>query len=51
MSICLKKGTVLPSPINWSNERIGYIILENQSYDDLNDDILNIISNTRVNTK
>lgn len=47
----LKKGTVLPSPINWSNERIGYIILENQSYDDLNDDILNIISNTRVNTK
>lgn len=25
-----EEGTVLPNPINWSNERVGYVCLENK---------------------
>lgn len=43
-----KEGTLLPNPINWSNERIGYLILENDSYNKLSNDLTNILSSVEI---
>lgn len=43
-----KVGSLLPNPINWSNERIGYMIFENNSYDELNNDLRKILSSIKI---
>ncbi|MBI5975966.1 hypothetical protein [Staphylococcus canis] len=39
----MEEGDVLPNPSNWSNERIGYVILQNANYEILEKDIKYII--------
>lgn len=42
----MEEGDVLPNPSNWSNERIGYVILQNANYEILEKDIKHIIKNS-----
>lgn len=46
----ISEGETLPKPINWSNERIGYVLLESESYESLNDNMIKILSDTRIIT-
>lgn len=41
-------GELLPQPINWSNERVGHVILNNHDYTDLEKDLGHIIQNSLV---
>lgn len=43
-----KEGTVLPNPINWSNERVGYVCLENKEYAVLEKEMKEILKSLSI---
>ncbi|HER5407080.1 TPA: biotin carboxylase, partial [Streptococcus pyogenes] len=43
-----EEGTVLPNPINWSNERVGYVCLENKEYAVLEKEMKEILKSLSI---
>ncbi|HFD4694368.1 TPA: hypothetical protein ACJPB4_001269 [Streptococcus pyogenes] len=43
-----EEGTVLPHPINWSNERVGYVCLENKEYAVLEKEMKEILKSLSI---
>lgn len=42
------EGSVLPTPINWSNERFGYVCLENKNYETLQEEMKQLLNSFTI---